>query len=106
MASVMNIKESKEFCDDVFSQLEDVKKKVLALKMRSIGGTTISDIDGGKFARHLTELADMIDWKLQILSHSCSYNWKGSSNYEGDVSVNEMGRAPDSDSFSGGYVGG
>lgn len=106
MASVMNIKESKEFCDEVFSQLEDVKKKVLALKMRSIAGATISDIDGGKFARHLTELADMIDWKLQILSHSCSYNWKGSSNYEGDVSVNEMGRAPDSDRFSGGYVGG
>ena len=106
MASVMNIKESKEFCNDVFSQLEDVKKKVVALKMRSIAGTTISDIDGGKFARHLTELADMIDWKLQILSHSCSYDWKGSSNYEGDVSVNEMGRAPDSESFSGGYIGG
>ncbi len=106
MASVMNIKETKEFCDDVFSQLEDVRKKVLALKNRSSEGIAMSDIDGGKFVRHLTELADMIEWKLQILSHSCSYDWKGSSNYEGGVSVNEMGRAPDSDNFSGGYIGG
>lgn len=102
----MNIKESKGFCDEVYAQLTDMKEKIINLKDRSSAGSPVTDIDGGKFVRHLTELADLIDWKLQILSHSCSYNWMGASDYEGDAQVNEMGRAPDSDKFSGGYVGG
>jgi hypothetical protein len=106
MASVLNIKESQGFCDEVYAHLTEMKKKILKLKDRSIAGKPVSDIDGGKFVRHLTELADAIDWKLQILSHSCSYNWRGASDYEGDAQVNEMGRAPDSDKFSGGYIGG
>ena len=106
MSSVMNAKESKGFCDEVYTQLTDMKEKILRLKDRSAVGSPVSDIDGGKFARHLTELADVIDWKLQILSHSCTYDWRGASNYEGDAQVNEMGRATDSDGFSGGYVGG
>ena len=106
MASVMNMKESKIFCDEVYTQLTDMKEKVLKLKDRSVAGSPISDIEGGKFTRQLAEMADAIDWKLQILSHSCSYDWRGASDYEADAQVNEMGRAPDSDTFSGGYVGG
>ncbi|HEX9019981.1 MAG TPA: hypothetical protein VF903_01830 [Nitrospirota bacterium] len=106
MASVMNIKESKEFCDAVFTQLTDMKEKVIRLKDRSGAGSLASDIDGGKFGRQLAELADVIDWKLQILSHSCPYEWRGTSGYEAGAQVDEMGRAPDSDTFSGGYVGG
>ncbi len=106
MASVMNVKESKEFCDDVFTQLTDMEKKILKLRDRSTAGEPVSDTDGGKFGRQLTDLADQIEWKLQILSHSCPYGWRGSSEYEGDVQVAEMDRAPDSDKFSGGYLGG
>ncbi len=106
MASVMNVKESKEFCDDVYTQLTDMKEKIIKLRDRSTAGRPVSDIDGGKFARQLTELAEDIEWRLQILSHSCPYGWRGASDYEGDAQVNEMGRAPDSDKFSGGYVGG
>lgn len=106
MASVLNRKESKEYCDDVFTQLTEVKEKIIRLRDRSVSGVPGMEIDGGKFARQLTELADDIDWKLQILSHSCSYNWRGANDFEGDVQVDEMGRAADSDRFSGGYVGG
>jgi hypothetical protein len=106
MASVMNMKESKEFCDDVYTQLTDMKKKIIKLRDRSTAGKTVSDSDGGKFGRQLTELAEDIDWKIQILSHSCAYGWQGSSDYEGDAQVDEMGRSGDSDRFSGGYVGG
>lgn len=106
MASVMNVKESKEYCDDVYTQLIGMKKNILDLKSRSSSGSQASDIDGGKFSRQLTELADDIDWKLQILSHSCPYGWQGGADYESEAQVDEMGRAPDSDKFSGGYVGG
>jgi hypothetical protein len=106
MASVLNMKESKSFCDEVYTQLTNMKEKVIELKTRSSVGGPVTDIDGGKFVRHLTELADMIDWKLQILSHSCAFDWRGASGYETDAQVNGMGRAPDSDTFSGGYVGG
>ena len=104
MASVMNRKESKGFCDDVYTQLIDMKEKVLKLKDRSVAGIPVSDIDGGKFSRHLTELADAIDWKLQILSHVCPYDWKGSMEYtENTASVGPVEKIED---FSPGYVGG
>jgi hypothetical protein len=106
MGSVLNMKESKSFCDEVFTQLTDMRVKILELKERSTAGIPKTDIDGGKFVRHLTELADVIDWKLQILSHSCAFDWKGAAEYEADAQVNGMSRAPDSDTFSGGYVGG
>ncbi len=106
MASVLNMKESKGFCDEVYTQLTDMREKVLKLKDRSVAGIPASDMDGGKFSRHLAELAEAIEWKLQILSHSCSYDWRGAIDYEAAVQVNEMGRASDSDTFSGGYVGG
>jgi len=106
MASVMNLKESKDFCDEVYTRLSDMKDEIIELSERSSAEGSVSDIDGGRFERHLTELADEIDWKLQILSHSCSYDWKGAFGYETDAQVNEMGRSPDSDTFSGGYIGG
>ena len=106
MASVMNVKESKGFCDEVYTTLADMKEMIIKLKDRSSAGDPLTDIDGGKFVRHLTELADAIEWKLQILSHSCSFDWRGASDYDAVAQVNEMGRAPDSDTFSGGYVGG
>jgi len=106
MGSVLNVKESKKFCDEVYTELTDIRERIIRLKDRSSAGGPITDIGGGRFVRQLTELADLIDWKLQILSHSCSYDWMGATDYEGGAQVNEMGRAADSDKFSGGYVGG
>jgi hypothetical protein len=58
------------------------------------------------YKRHLLELVDQIVWKLQILSHACPYDGKGSAgNIESSVSVRE----PETSSgpeFSGGYIGG
>lgn len=106
MASVLNVKESKEFCDDVYVQLTDMKDKILQLKERAGAACEKSASSGGKFTRQLTDLAADIEWKLQILSHSCSHDWTGAADFEGDAQVDEMGRATDHDKFSGGYVGG
>jgi hypothetical protein len=103
MASVMNVKESEAFCNDVFTQLSDIKEKIVALEKRSKAGGMLNDIDGGKFVRQLAELAEQIDWRLQILSHSCSHNWAGSVDYEG---AGVDARTEKDIDISPGYLGG
>lgn len=105
MASLTNVKESKAFCDEVYTQLTDMKEKIIELKDRSAAESPGKDIEGGLFVRHLGELADQIDWKLQILSHSCSVDWKGSADYAETAQVNTTEKSGDSE-FSPGYVGG
>ena len=59
------------------------------------------------YQRHLAELVEQIEWKLQIMSHSCSYGWKGSDAdefAENTVSVGPAEKAEEE--FSPGYLGG
>lgn len=105
MASLMNVKESKGFCDEVYTLLADMKEKIIELKGRSVAESPGKDIEGGMFGRHLGELADQIDWKLQILSHSCPVDWKGSADYAETAQVNTTEKSEDIE-FSPGYVGG
>ena len=105
MASLMNVKESKGFCDEVYTKLADMKKQLIELKGRSVAKSPGIDIEGGMFSRHLSELADQIEWKLQILAHSCPVDWKGSADYEEIAEVNTMEKSGDVE-FSPGYVGG
>ncbi len=103
MATVQEKKNN--FCDEVYSELDGMKKKLLAMRddlartYRSEGETF------GLYERHLCELVEQIDWKLQILSHACSYDWKGSTEYaENIVSVGPAEISPID--FAGGYIGG
>jgi hypothetical protein len=105
MASVLNVKESKGFCDEVYTQLADMREKIIALKDRSVAKSPGKDIEGGMFVRHLGELADQIDWKLQILSHSCPVDWQGAADYAETAQVNTKEKSEDIE-FSPGYVGG
>jgi len=105
MASLTNVKESKAFCDEVYTQLAEMKEKIIELKARSAAESPGKDIEGGMFVRHLGELADQIDWKLQILSHSCAVDWKGSADYTETAQVNTIEKPGDTE-FSPGYVGG
>ncbi len=97
---------TKSFCDDVYSELEAVRLKILTMK-DELEFTYGKESEPFKhFERHLLELADQIDWKLQILSHACPYDWKGSvEKVENIVSVQppEVAAGPD---FAGGYIGG
>jgi hypothetical protein len=105
MTAVKAITE-KEYLKEVFSELEAVKGRVIALRK------DLAEVTGGKgtiFAahdRHLMELAEYIDWKLQVLEKGTGFDWKEAGTIvESDVSV----RAPEKSSgpdFSGGYLGG
>ncbi len=105
MSAVKAITE-KEYLKEVFSELEAVKGRVLALRkdlaMVSVGkGTNLMAHD-----RHLLELAEYIDWKLQVLEKGTGFDWKAAGTIvESDVSVRapEKSAGPD---ISGGYLGG
>jgi hypothetical protein len=101
MASVLNVKESKGFCDEVYTQLSDMREKIIKLRDRSAAASPGKDLEGGMFKRQLCELADQIEWKLQILAHSCPVDWKGSADYAEEAQV----RGTDIE-FSPGYIGG
>lgn len=105
MASVMNMKESKGFCDEVYARLTGMKKTLIELQSHSTAKNPGDDLWGGMFGRHLAELAEEIDWKLQILAHSCPVNWEGSADFEETAQVDENERSDDVE-FSPGYIGG
>lgn len=95
-----------EYLKEVFTELEAVKGRVLALR-RDLAEVTVGK--GTIFAahdRHLLELAEYIDWKLQVLEKGTPFDWKAAGTIvESDVSVRapEKTAGPD---FSGGYLGG
>ncbi len=105
MATVKLISE-KDYLKEVFSELEAIKIKVLALRkdLAETSGRT-----GRLFMehdRHLLEMAEYIDWKLQVLEKGTPFDWKTAGTMvESDVSVSppENAEGPD---FSGGYLGG
>ena len=112
MGSTKDIKKSekdtmtKAFCDDVFTELEGIRLRIMTMKDELEFTYGKESEPFRNYDRHLVELADQIEWKLQILSHACPYDWKGSvEKVEVDVSVQEL-EVPTGPEFSGGYVGG
>jgi len=103
MATIKDIK--RDICDDVYSGLSGIKVKLLAMRDDLARTSGVETNVFGLFDRHLCELVDQVEWKLQILSHACPYDWKGSSEYEENtVSVGPAEKTPAD--FSGGYLGG
>ena len=104
MATAKEIKE-KAYLEDVYKELEGIKMKLSGLRedlARTYGK------DSAIFMahdRHLLEMFEYIDWKLQVLEKGTGFDWKGEKNaFESDVSVGQTDtRGPE---FSGGYVGG
>jgi len=103
MAMVKNI--SKSICDETYVELNNVKDKIVALRNHLVRDYAGEEKVLGVYDRHLSELIDQIGWKLQIMSHSCAYDWKGSNEYgENFVSVGSAEKAEED--FSPGYLGG
>jgi hypothetical protein len=104
MATVKDMKK-KEYCDEVLSELAFMIQNVHDL--REHAGRMLGA--GSELAlmhdRHLAEIADYLDWKLQVLTTACPFEWKGMGDGVQDVvSVRQPDlNGPD---FSGGYVGG
>jgi hypothetical protein len=105
MARVKDIKIN-GYCDEVHSELISMKASIHVLQENAKKTYGENNERAMTYVRHLCELADMIDWKLQLLMKACPFDWKGDeSDIESTVSVGPSEIAPGPD-FSGGYVGG
>lgn len=96
----------KRFCDDIYTELTGMRMRILVMvdEMQMEYGEELAPLKS--FKDHLLQLADHIEWRVQILSHACPYDWKGSTEkVESMVSVPETDTRSEPD-FSGGYVGG
>lgn len=97
---------TKAFCDDVYGELTGMRMKLLTMKDELGMAYGEESEPFHAFKRHLVELADQIGWRLEILSHACPYDWKGSlEKVESIVSVMQPEVTPGPE-FSGGYLGG
>ena len=108
MATAKEIKE-KVYFDEVYKVLEGIKMKLYLLR-EELAGTYGKD--SKTFLTHdrpLLEMAEYIDWKMQVLEKGTSFDWKtakgNKEEVESDVSVLAPENRTGAD-FSGGYVGG
>jgi hypothetical protein len=101
MATVKDIKKS--FCDDVYTELAVMKTRLDDMRDNLVRAYGENTEIFGTYDRHLRELSDQIEWKLQILSHACPHDWKGSDEYAEMASV---GPVEKDENFSPGYLGG
>ena len=105
MGIVKDIKKN-AYCDEVLGELAYMIQGVNEL--REMLGTTYGK-DTELFRvhdRHLVELADYMDWKLQILTTACPFEWKGlGDDVQSVVSVRPPEMAAGRD-ISSGYLGG
>jgi hypothetical protein len=108
MGTAMEQKQ-KSYFEDVDRELEGIKMRIYLLREEL--ARTYGKNDPMLIAqdRHLVELVEYVDWKLQVLEKGTSFDWKTSrgirNEIQSDVSVGETesGTGPD---ISGGYLGG
>jgi hypothetical protein len=108
MATAMELKE-KAYFEDVDRELEGIKRRIYLLReelARTYGRDNPMLMAQD---RHLIELMEYVDWKLQVLEKGTSFDWKTSrgsgTDIESEVSVREPENVTGPD-FSGGYLGG
>jgi hypothetical protein len=93
------------YCDDLNTKLSGMKSMIDALQKdvaKAFGPE--SDVFRAH-EQHLRELADTIEWKLQLLMKVCPFDWKGRDRGIEIVSVKQPEKSLGPE-MSGGYLGG
>src|SRR3990172_11978758 len=90
MATAKEIKE-KTYFEEVYKVLEGIKMRLYVLReelAKTYGKDSRILLDHD---RHLLEMAEYIDWKIQVLEKGTSFDWKtakgNKESVESDVSV-------------------
>lgn len=108
MATALELKE-KAYFEDVDRELESIKRRIYLLReelARTYGKDNPILIAQD---RHLVELVEYVDWKIQVLEKGTAFNWKTAKGSRNDVQSDVSVRAPETSTgpdFSGGYLGG
>ncbi len=97
----------KEYCDCLYTELSGMKDSLNAF-VTQIGlmeGKEKGALDS--HVRHLNELIQAIDWKMEIFSRECPVDWsKFGKESENVTSVPVTESLKESDYPSGGFAGG
>lgn len=108
MATAKELKE-KGYYEEVYKVLEGIKLKIYVLReelSRTYGKESKEWLTQD---RHLVELAEYVDWKLQVLEKGSAFDWKTAKGNKPEVETDVSVRPPDNKTgpdFSGGYLGG
>jgi hypothetical protein len=105
MATAKELKE-KAYFDVVYKELEGLKMKVFMLReelARTYGADNPMLV---AHDRHFVELAEYIDWKLQVLEKGTSFDWKTAKGRSQDIQSDVSVQTPEGPEISGGYIGG
>jgi hypothetical protein len=108
MGTAMEMKE-KAYFEDVDREFESIKRRIYLLReelARTYGKDNPILIAQD---RHLVELMEYVDWKLQVLEKGTSFDWKTSRGSRMDIESDVSVRSPENvtgPEISGGYLGG
>jgi hypothetical protein len=105
MATIKNTQIT-SYCDDLSKELSGMKTRIDVLRadVKKAFGPETEVFRAHE--QHLVELANIIDWKLQILMKVCPFDWKGrDKDVESSVSVSQPEKVAGPE-ISGGYLGG
>ncbi len=98
--------EKKTYCDELLGELAYMIQNIKDLREQ---GALAYGGDSAVFRehdRHLEDLEEYIDWKLQILTTACPFEWNGlGDTVESIVSVGQA-ETEEAAGVSGGYLGG
>jgi hypothetical protein len=105
MATIKDIS-MRGYCDTVYLELSDIRSRILELTDKIEKTYGVEDEVFKAHSRHLHELADFVEWKLQLITKVCPHDWKGfGEEVESMVSVPVQERLKETE-VSGGYIGG
>lgn len=83
MASAKDIREMRNYCDEVFGELTDMKSRLRGLieAINRMQGSNKEMVSGANnhgthdHISHLQDIVNTIDWKLEILTKVCPADW-------------------------------
>lgn len=105
MASVKSL-EFGNYCDNVYSELSGMKSRLLGF-VKEIEGMKGHDKEMLKsHIPHFHDIVRTIDWKLEILTKVCPFEWVGLAGVERTASVLADEELSREQTVSGGYGGG
>lgn len=96
----------REYCDSVYCELTEMKARVLSLV------SDVEQMEGPEKEQlrphitHFQDIAKMIEWKLEILTKVCPFDWTG---FEGDVESTvsvRLSEPAEKEVVAGGFIGG
>ncbi len=105
MATLKNIG-FESYCNRVYNELSGMKSRLLGF-VREIEDMKGPDRDMlESHISHLNDIVRMLDWKLEILTRVCPFDWAGYPDFERTASVRVEEGFSEKDPIAAGYLGG